>query len=59
LAVRFEGYNDKHPRKDRRLGDMVTTANGRSWVDGLLGLSFLGNFKVSLNNGVLELAPLE
>lgn len=28
-------------------------------VDGLLGLSFLGNFKVSLNNGVLELSPLE
>lgn len=77
----------------RRLGNVVTTANGRTWVngglaatmtlggaslknvplhvhgaagaslgdgvDGLLGLSFLGNFKVSLNNGMLELAPLE
>jgi len=28
-------------------------------VDGLLGLSFLGNFKFSANNGVLELAPLD
>ena len=27
-------------------------------VDGLLGLSFLGNFKFMLNNGVLELTPL-
>jgi len=77
----------------RKLGSVVTTANGRTWVngglaetmtlggaslkrvplhvhsaqgaslgedvDGLLGLSFLGNFKMSLNNGVLELSPLE
>lgn len=28
-------------------------------VDGLLGLSFLGNFQVRLNNGLLELRPLE
>lgn len=27
-------------------------------IDGLLGLSFLGNFKFTLNNGVLELQPL-
>lgn len=27
-------------------------------IDGLLGLSFLGNFKVTINNGVLELRPL-
>lgn len=28
-------------------------------IDGLLGLSFLGNFKFTLNNGVLELTPLK
>ncbi|MGV8995367.1 MAG: aspartyl protease family protein [Parvibaculaceae bacterium] len=27
-------------------------------IDGLLGLSFLGNFKFTLNDGVLELTPL-
>ena len=28
-------------------------------IDGLLGLSFLGNFKFTLNSGVLELTPLK
>jgi hypothetical protein len=28
-------------------------------IDGLLGLSFLGNFKFSINKGVLELQSLE
>jgi aspartyl protease family protein len=27
-------------------------------IDGLLGLSFLGNFKVTISNGMLELQPL-
>ncbi|WP_281349314.1 retropepsin-like aspartic protease family protein [Parvibaculum sedimenti] len=27
-------------------------------IDGLLGLSFLGNFKFTVNDGVLELQPL-
>ncbi|MCB2082050.1 MAG: retroviral-like aspartic protease family protein [Rickettsiales bacterium] len=32
---------------------------GNTDVEGLLGLSFLGNFKFSLNKGILELQPLE
>jgi len=48
-----------------RLADVpvfIKTAESGSFgdgVDGLLGLSFLGNFRVKIGGGALELRPLE
>jgi len=45
-----------------RLNDVpvfVQKAGFGDGVDGLLGLSFLGNFQVKMSNGTLELKPIE
>jgi clan AA aspartic protease (TIGR02281 family) len=64
-ALVFGGRADSISLGDARLGSVpifIQTSTNSSFgkgIDGLLGLSFLGNFQVRINAGLLELRPRE